>query len=140
MEEKLKNNLDVSVLEKLVVDEQEIKIELGKLVEKTITIFRIEKPSGRILFKNFSSLSDPQRISALLIGKYFASRMIDLGISCSESLNVSNIAKELGRPVTAMSGPIQILLKKGFVEKLEDKTYRISYNRLNEVVNSILNK
>jgi len=124
--------------EKLFVDETSVMKQLLTQIAHASEIFSIEKPSGRILFKNFGNLTDSQRISALLIGKYFA---VKAGLSnVSDSLSVSEIARELGRPKTALSGPLKELLTKGFIEKLTDRKYRIAYQRIQEIFDVILTK
>jgi len=97
------------ILEKMLVDEGEVIKQLAGSVDMAKDIFVIEKQTGRIIFKDFGKLSDPQRICALLIGKYFAAR---LGIIKTNAFGVSEIAKELGRPITALSGPLNDLTKK----------------------------
>jgi len=124
--------------EKLFIDETKVMKQLEVQITLASEIFSIERPSGRILFKNFGHLSDPQRISALLVGKYFA---VKAGLSgVSDSLSISEISKELGRPKTALSGPVKDLLSKGFIEKLTDRKYRVAYQRIQEIFDVILIK
>lgn len=118
------------ILKKLLVEEKDVIRDLASLVEKAKEIFVIEKPSGRVIFKEFGKLSDPQRISALLIGRYFA---VKLGLLEDSSLGVSEIADELGRPKTALSGPLKDLGTKGFVEKLTNRKYVIAYHRIKDI-------
>ncbi len=118
------------ILKKLLVDEKDVVKELVSLVEKAKEIFVIEKSSGKIIFKNFGELIDAQRICALLSGRYFASK---LGILEDHSLGVTEIAKELGRPKTALSGPIKDLTKKGFVIQLTTRKYAIAYHRIKDI-------
>lgn len=125
------------ILKKLVVDEKDSIQELKGLVDKAEEFFKIEKPTGRILFKNFGALSDPQRICVALVGKFFAKK---LGIIESDSLGSSEIAKELGRPLTAMPVSLKPLSDRGFIEKLPDRKYRISYHRLNEIMEFVSKK
>lgn len=128
---------DREILERLVVDKNEMRKILDQLAEKSLKIFRIEKESGKIIFQSFGSLSDPDRISALLIGKYFA---VELEIIKENSLSISEIAKEIGRPITALSGPIKELVKKGFVEWLPTRKYRIVYHRMGEILDNLTEK
>jgi len=123
------------VLNKLVVDEKDVTIELEKLVDEASKYFRIEKPTGRIIFQNFGSLNDQQRICTLLVGKYFANqlKMVD-----NPSLSISEVSKQLGRPMTALSGPMKELITKGFVEKLPGRKYRIAYHRMKEIFENVL--
>ena len=44
------------ILKKLVIDEKDVTKDTEKLIEDAIKIFRIEKPSGKIVFQKFGSL------------------------------------------------------------------------------------
>ena len=98
------------ILKELLVDESYVIKDLANLVEKAKEIFVIEKSSGSVIFKDFGSLTDPQRICALLIGKYFAAK---LGILEESSLTISEISETLGRPLKPLSGRVSELIKKG---------------------------
>lgn len=128
---KMTNENDI--LKKLLVDEKDVVKELVSLVEKAKEIFVIERSSGKIIFKNFGELTDVQRICALLSGRYFASK---LGISQDHSLGVTEIAKELGRPKTTLSGPMRDLVKKGYLVKLTNRKYAIAYHRIKDIFDS----
>ena len=121
------------ILKKLLVDENQVIKDLAVLVDKAKNVFVIEKNSGKVIFNEFGELTDPQRISALLIGKYFAEKLEVLEDS---SLGISEIANELGRPKTALSGPMKDLIKKGYVEKLSNRKYVIAYHRIKEILNN----
>lgn len=124
------------ILKKLLVDEKDIIKDLAGLVDKAKDVFVIEKNSGKVIFNEFGKLSDPQRICALLVGRYFAAK---LEILKDSSLGISEIANELGRPKTALSGPMKDLIKKGYVEKLSNRKYMIAYHRIKEILNSFFN-
>lgn len=117
---------DASMLERLLVDEKSVITDLGDLVDKLGSIFLIEKSTGDVIFQCFEQLTDPQRIYSLLIGAYFANK---LGILDNKPLAVSEIGSKLGRPSTALSGPLKSLVDKSYVEKL-DKKYRINHRYL----------
>jgi len=121
------------ILEKLLVEEKDVIKDLDDLVDKAKEIFVIEKPSGRIIFKNFGKLSDPQRICSLLMGKFFAAK---IGLIEDSFMAISEIARELGRPKTTLSKPLGELVKSGYVEKLPLRKYMIAYHRLNEIFDS----
>lgn len=123
------------VLMKLVVEEKDVTKELERVVEEASKYFRIEKPSGKIIFQNFGALNDKQRIAIVLLGKYFANR---LKMIENPSLSISEISKELGRPMTTLSGNIKELVTKGYIEYLPGKKYRIAYNRIREIVDDLL--
>lgn len=123
------------ILKKLIVEEKDITREMEKLIDECSKYFQIEKPSGRILFKDFGSLSDKQRIAIVLLGKYFAnrSRIIE-----NPSLSISEIANELGRPMTTLSGNMRELVTKGYVEYLPGRKYRVAYHRIKDIIDDIL--
>lgn len=122
------------ILKKLLVDEKDIIKDLDKQVIKAQKIFVIEKSSGKVYLKDLK-LSDPQKICAILAGKYFATR---LSLIKDHSLGVSEIGKEIGRPPTALSGPLKQLTKKGDVHKLPNSKYEIAFHRINEIFDAIL--
>jgi len=125
------------ILKRLVVEEKDVTKEMEKLVDEASKHFRVEKPSGRIIFQDFGLLSDKQRIAIVLIGKYFAHK---LKMIENPSLSISQIATELGRPMTALSGNIKELVTRGYIEYLPGKKYRIAYHRIKEIFNDILIK
>lgn len=129
-------NRESEILSKLVVEETTVTKDFEKLIEEASKHFKIEKPSGRILFQDFGSLSDKQRITVILLGKYFATR---LNMIADSSLSISEIAKELGRPMTALSGGVKELVKQGYVEYLPTRRYRIAYHRIKEITDNVLN-
>jgi hypothetical protein len=123
------------ILQKLVIDEKDVTKDMVKLVEEATKIFRIESPSGKIIFQNFGVLSDKNRLLVILTGKYFANRLDMLE---NASLSISDMAKELGRPMTTLSGPIRDLVKTGYVENLPGRKYRIAYHRIKEIFDDVL--
>ena len=123
------------ILKKLVVDEKDIIKELEKLVEAAQKYFRIESPTGKIIFQDFGTLIDKQRVAILLVGKYFAYK---LKMIENPAMSISEIAKEIGRPMTALSRHTRELVDKGYVEYLPGKKYRIAYHRIKEIFNEVL--
>src|SRR5712692_1190727 len=100
-EEQRQTDEEREVLRKLVVDEREVIKGLSDLVERAKGVFSIASPGGKIIFQDFGGLSDEKRILVLLLGKYFALR---LGFIETAELGISEIAEELGRPKTTLSG------------------------------------
>lgn len=123
------------ILERLVVEEKDVTKQLGRLVDQAAKIFRIERSSGKVMFEDFTGLSDKQRILVLLIGKYFATK---LGIVAEAAMSISEIASELGRPMTTLSGPIRDSVKQGLVGYLPGRKYRIAYHRINYIFEQVL--
>jgi predicted Rossmann fold nucleotide-binding protein DprA/Smf involved in DNA uptake len=124
-----------TILAKLVVDEKDVTRNLEKLVEEATKYFKIERQSGKIIFQNYGILTDKQRVATVLIGKYFAYR---LKLIKDPSLSISEIAKELGRPMTALSGPAKELVVKGYIENLPGRKYRVAFHRMKEIFEDIL--
>ena len=110
------------ILNRFLVDEKDIIEDLANLVEKATNIFVIEKSTGTIIFKNFGKLTDRQRISALLVGRYFAGR---LDLIEDVSLGVTEMANALGRPKTTLSGTVRDMLSKTYIEQLSNRKYRV---------------
>jgi hypothetical protein len=129
------NDGELDVLKTLVVDEADVIRNLKEEVARAKSVFSIASPTGRVIFENFGDLSDYKRILVLLLGKYFA---LKLGLVRTAALGIREISEELGRPSTALSGDVGTLKKEGFVEKLPDRTYRIAYNRVREILGVIL--
>jgi len=125
------------ILKKLVVNKGDIIKNLANQVEQVRQVLQIEDPGARIIFPNFGGLNDQQRVAALLLGKYFASR---LELIADAALGISEIAQELGRPKTSLSGPVKDLVDDGFVEKLPIRKYVIAYNRIVDIVPFLLKK
>jgi hypothetical protein len=124
------------ILKKLLVEEKDMTKELEKQVEEASKHFRIEKPSGRILFKDFGALRDKQRIAVLLLGKYFACQ---LKLIEDPSLSMSEISRELVRPMTTLSKYVGELVDAGYIESLPaTRKYRVSYHRIPEIFSSVL--
>ena len=125
------------VLSKLLVDESAVIANLAEQVEKVTKVFRIENPSGRIIFESNLDLSDRKRVVALLLEKYFSHR---LGLIQDDSLGVSEIADELGKPVTSMSGLVGGLMQDGFVIRLPIRKYRVVYHRIPSIIDLLTEK
>lgn len=121
------------VLKKLLIDETDMLKDLEQLIEKAKNIFVIEKSTGNIVIKK-TDFSDPKRICVLLMGKYFAKK---LGLISSGALSSAEIAKELGRPITSISGPIKDLKTKSYIQKIDNK-YEIVYPQLNNILTNYL--
>ena len=123
------------ILKKLVIDEKETTKGLEDMVDKASKYFRIEKSTGRILFKDFGSLNDKQRITIILLGKYFANKLKFIE---DHSLSISEVAKEIGKPMTTLSGKMKELVKEGYVVYLPGKKYGVAYHRISEMFDNIL--
>jgi len=122
------------ILKDLLVDESELIQNLASIIQKTKDIFVIEKESGKIIFKNYSKLTNSQKISCILIGKYFAKR---LGIIDDHTVAISEISSELEIPQTTLSSPLKSLRSYGAV-LYEKSRYRVNPHRIEEIIDSIL--
>lgn len=123
------------ILKGLLVTKEGIRKNYQQLVDKAKKLFLIESETGKVIFQDYASLTDQERICSVLIGKYFAS---ELGIIQDSSFSMSDISKEIGKPLTTISGRLTDLIKKGFVENLPNRRYRIVYPRISEILDSML--
>ena len=124
------------ILKDILVDESEIIQNLGNIVKKAKDVFVLEKESGKIIFKNYSKLTNPQKISCILIARYFATR---LGLINDHTVTLPEISSELDIPQTTLSSPIKSLRKNGFV--LYNKSrYRVNPHRIEEIIDAMSGK
>lgn len=124
------------ILKDILVSEEDVIQNLLEIVKKVKEIFVLEEKSGKIIFKNYSKLTNPQRISAILIGKYFAKR---LNIIKDNSMEGPEISKELNIPQTTLSAPLKSLKDKGLI--LSDKgKYRVNPHRIEEIISTFEKK
>ena len=129
-------NNEHEILKDLLVDESDIIKNLSLVIQKVKDIFVIEKESGKIIFKEYSKLTNPQKIFCILMGKFFAKR---LGIIDDITATISEISSELDIPQTTLSSPLKSLRKSGQI--LYDKSrYRINPHRIEEIINSNFSK
>lgn len=123
-------------LKDILVSEEDVIQNLSEIVKKAKEIFVLEEKSGKIIFKNYSKLTNPQRIFVVLIGKYFAKR---LNIINNNSMEISELSEELNIPQTTLSSPLKALKTKGLI--LYDKgKYRINPHRTEEIISSFEKK
>ena len=120
------------ILKNMLVDESNIIQNLANIVQKAKDIFVLEQSSGKVIFKNYSNLTNPQKISCILIGKYFAKR---LELVDDHTITVSEISKDLDIPKTTLSSPLKSLRNSGDI-LYEKSRYRINPHKIEEIVNS----
>jgi len=124
------------ILKDILVSEEDAIQNLSEIVNRAKKIFVLEAKSGKIIFKNYSKLTNPQRISAVLIGKYFAKR---LNIVNNNSMENSELSEVLNIPQTTLSAPLKALKTKGLI--LYDKgKFRINPHRIEETISSFEKK
>lgn len=127
-------NIEKEIMEKLLVKKEQVNMDLRSIADSLSAVFKIEE-SGDVLFSDFSSLDDDQKILALLTGKFFAARW---GIINSDRMKITDIARFLARPRQTLSTRIENLRKKGLVSRdTTDGRYHIDKNRLKEIVQQI---
>jgi len=123
-----------NIFEKLMVTKNQSREELKKQINLAVNLLSIETPSGKIIFKNYSKLTDYQRILIILIGKYFAK---ESGLEIDDSLSISEISKEISRPITALSGNLKKLRSCRYVEQFPNKKYKIVTHRIAEIFEKV---
>ena len=127
-------NMEKEMMVKLLAKKEQVDMDLRLIADRLSTVFKIEE-SGEILFSDFSSLDDDQKMLALLTGKFFAARW---GLINSERMRITDIAKALARPRQTLSTRIVSLGKKGLVSRdTTDGRYYIDKNRLKDIVQQI---
>lgn len=121
-------------LERLLISKEKTAHRIQEMASKAEKIFWIEKETGRIVFKDYTALPDIWKVGALLCGKYFAKELEIKDVK--DALGVTEIARELHRPATALSGPLSDLEKKrGWVEKDPHRKYKVVYYHIDDILN-----
>jgi len=125
------------ILKKLLIDEKTALRKIEEMVNKAQRIFKIRKESGAIEFE-VADLTDAQMVGALLCGKYFAKR---LKVIDSDALSLSEIAEQLHRPKTSLSGDIGQLVTRGWIEKdRRTRKYNVVYYHIDDILNDIMSR
>jgi len=124
------------ILKDMLIDESDVVQNLANIVKKAKDIFAIEKESGKAIFKNYSKLTNPQKICCILIGRYFANR---LDIISDHTTTISEISKELDIPQTTLSSPLKSLRKTSQI-LYEKSRYRINPHKIEEIIDLILSE
>lgn len=123
------------ILEKLLIDEEEI---LKRLVEKAEKIFRIDRKTGdAVIVAPKSKLIDRELIGITLLGRYFANKM---KLASSDSMSVSEIAQKLGMDEKAVSARLSELKRERIVEMVSRGEYRVSYAGVESMLSEIEGK
>ena len=120
------------LLKDLLISDTEIIRSLATTIQKVKDIFRIEESTGKIIFKKYSKLTNPQRICCILMSKYFAKK---LKIIEDSTTTVSELSSELEIPATTLSSPLKSLRKSGWI-LYDESRYRINPHRIEEIVDS----
>jgi hypothetical protein len=123
-------------LERLLISKEETARRIQEMASKAEKIFLIEKETGRIVFKDYTALPDIWKVGALLCGKHFAKELKIKDVK--DALGVTEIAKELHRPATALSGPLSDLVKRGWVEKDPHRKYKVIYYHIDDILNECI--
>jgi len=119
------------ILKDILIDESDVIQNLAVIIQKAKDVFLIEKESGKVIFKNYSGLIQPQKISCILMGKYFSKR---LGITKEHTMSISELSVNLEIPQTTLSSPLKSLRKTGHILYKKSK-YRINPHRIEEIIN-----
>ncbi len=122
------------IFEKLMVTKNQSREELKKQIDLAANFLNIESHSGKIIFKNYPNLTDYQRILIVLIGKYFAK---EKGFEVNDSLSVSEISKEISRPMTTLSGNLKKLKRDKYIEQFPNKKYKVISYRITEIFKKV---
>lgn len=119
----------------LTTSEETIK-DLKILVDKSKDFFKIEDPSGSVILSGNYKLSNTEKISLLLIGKFFAQK---IGFITSFAMPLKQISKELIIKETTLTWPLGELIKNGKIEKISEG-YRINPYRINSILDELVKR
>jgi len=120
------------ILDKIFLKEEDTLKELEMLVECSQEHFKIESDSGNIIFNSDNEYTIKEKITFLLISRYFCK---EYGIIEDNKLDIGDVSKSLGIPNTTLSKPLGILVKDGIIKKDNNK-YSIVHHRIKSFLNT----
>ncbi len=130
-------NITDNPFKKLLIDEQAMLKNIEQQIDRASEILLIETPNGRIVFKDIESMGDREKVLTFLLGKYFA---VQAKVINDDAYSISVIAREIGRPMTALSGLLKLLEKDDYIVKLPDRRNKINRFKIDVILNMLLAK
>jgi DNA-binding Lrp family transcriptional regulator len=128
MVSKLTPEKEKEILSELLYDAEK---ELSELVKKVKQVFEIDE-SGKPIWKiNFHESTILEKIYLVLSAAFFARELGKLKVS---AFSVSELGKEIGVPMTALSGPLKKMNEMGHIKK-SGRKYEITTYGIEWIIN-----
>lgn len=126
---------ELEIIKPLIVPNRITKEKLKELVEKAKPFISIEEETGRVII-NKSKVPNWVKIGLLLLGKYFAEVG---GLTKTSLLTMREISSSLNLPITTVPAPLKKLIKKGYVEKVNE-FYKIHPIQIEKFLGELIEK
>lgn len=108
------------ILKQMIIDDEAL---LEKLVGAAQGIFKVNGQGQVVFLVSESTLSDKQRIGAVLLGRYFAHQ---LGLSETDSISNKEIAEVVGMAATTVGARLSELRRDRIAESVTRGLWRAS--------------
>jgi len=135
----MKNEYDKKreILKDIILSEENVLTQLGRIVQFVKPFFKIEGNTGRVVLSTNFAFTNYEKLYLVILGKYLAyhSSILD-----QESVQIAVLADELGIKVTTLSGPLGRLIKNHAVNKPQKDTYQVNPHRIEVTMQILSNK
>jgi DNA-binding transcriptional ArsR family regulator len=112
-------------------------VDLQSLIEKLRDYLAYNQAEGVFLLKPLNALSISEAIMLLCIKRYLEH---GLGLAESPSINASELAKNIAKSEKTISGKLSLLLRKGYIRRLDRGDYVITMLGIKEFVEGKVEK
>lgn len=112
-------------------------VDIQELIEKLRDYLAYNQTEGIFLLKPLSTLSVSEAIMLLCIKRYLEH---GLGLTDSPSINASELVKSIAKSEKTISGKLSLLLRKGYIRRLDRGDYVITMLGIKEFVEGKVEK
>lgn len=112
-------------------------IDIQELIEKLKDYVAYNQAEGIFLLKPLNNLSVSEAIMLLCIKRYLEH---GLGLTDSPSINASELAKNIAKSEKTISGKLSLLLRKGYIRRLDRGDYVITMLGIKEFMEGKIEK
>ncbi|MEM1991735.1 MAG: hypothetical protein QXY58_00700 [Nitrososphaerota archaeon] len=112
-------------------------VDIQELIEKLRNYLAYNQAEGIFLLKPLNTLSVSEAIMLLCIKRYLEH---GLGLAESPSINASELAKSIAKSEKTISGKLSLLLRKGYIRRLDRGDYVITMLGIKEFIEGKIEK
>jgi hypothetical protein len=120
------------IIKRLFVREEDTIKRLEVLVTRLEKFMKIEESTGRVIFQK-RDLTIEEKIALALIAKYLYDRVK----GGTGELELSSIAKAIGKKITSLPLLIQRLISNGFIQRTSLGKYKINFYRIDDFLDKL---
>lgn len=120
-------NKKKEILKDIILKEEDVLVQLERLVKLAKSFLKIEENTGRIVLSSDFSFTNYEKIFLFLLGKYFAYHS---EIIKETTASIHDISEGLGIVVTTLSAPLGRLVRDHVVDKTQKDSYQVNPHRI----------